>query len=135
MISTLEITERIIKSNGLDKHGFSCEEQSDELVIRHNGHMAARLQSGSCSVLDIVKACEQHNLMWHGVDSRFVVDQQPVAEKMKERTCVVCGHRGTDVTEQPTYDAIFGRDSTDYFCVDAQACLNRQDNTGKYRRL
>jgi hypothetical protein len=47
------------------------------------------------------------------------------ADIMKERTCCVCHYRGTDVTEQPTYDAILGRDSTDYFCTDLRACLDR----------
>ena len=41
-------------------------------------------------------------------------------------TCEVCGKRGTDVHEFPTYDAVLGRDTTEMQCKDITACLNRK---------
>lgn len=41
-------------------------------------------------------------------------------------TCNVCGKRGTDVHEFPTYDAVLGRDTTEMQCKDITACLNRK---------
>jgi len=39
------------------------------------------------------------------------------------KTCWRCGHRGLDVSEQPTH--ILGRDTTEYFCNDIETCLDR----------
>ncbi len=41
------------------------------------------------------------------------------------RTCSVCKHRGSDVHELPTYSCTLKRDTTDYFCDDIGACLDR----------
>ncbi|MDD4873352.1 MAG: hypothetical protein PHE15_00015 [Dehalococcoidales bacterium] len=44
----------------------------------------------------------------------------------KVETCEVCGHRGSDVHEYPTYSNVLGRDTTEYQCDDIDACLNRK---------
>jgi hypothetical protein len=44
----------------------------------------------------------------------------------KVETCEVCGFRGTDVHEYPTYSNVLGRDTTEFQCKDITACLNRK---------
>ena len=59
---------------------------------------------------------------WHG---RVVTIDQiwEVADQYLGRTCWKCGHKGTDVREEPTH--ILGRDTTEYFCDNIEACLDR----------
>jgi len=40
-------------------------------------------------------------------------------------TCRVCGHTGQDVSEQPYYDGVYKRDTTEPLCNDIEACLDR----------
>lgn len=51
-----------------------------------------------------------------------------------ERTCKDCGHTGIDVSEQPTYSVELKRDTTDWFCDDIPACLDRQYTGTPYAR-
>ena len=55
--------------------------------------------------------------------------------KLKEHTvslmCELCGHTGTDVHEQPRYDAVNREDTTMYLCDDAGACLDCQEDNSR----
>lgn len=42
-------------------------------------------------------------------------------------TCEQCFYQGEDVTEQDYHDALLGRDSTAYLCVDGDACEARKN--------
>jgi hypothetical protein len=44
----------------------------------------------------------------------------------KVEACEVCGHRGVDVHEYPTYSQVLKRDTTEMQCDDINACLNRK---------
>ena len=46
-----------------------------------------------------------------------------------QRKCCVCGITSSDVDEVPTYR--MGIDTTDYFCKDVDACLDRKEEKDK----
>lgn len=43
-----------------------------------------------------------------------------------QKTCAVCGYKGSDVHEYPTYLRVLGRDTTELQCDDIEACLDRK---------
>ncbi len=48
---------------------------------------------------------------------------------MATHTCRDCLHTGVDTREEPTWDRNLRRDTTDYFCIDMDACWRRQQET------
>ncbi len=47
--------------------GFTAREERDEVVIEHDGQVAARINSHRANVTEMRSVCQQHLLMDHGV--------------------------------------------------------------------
>ena len=50
------------------RQDFSMTEESDELIIRHDGVEFVRMGSGTATVTEIRRQCQNHLILNHGIE-------------------------------------------------------------------